>query len=256
MNKAEAIITDSREPLWVQSLKFGGIPVSVMTLETGDIQVVCSDGAILNIERKTTSDLLESLKDDRLFSQCARLGQSRIDEQVSMSGKMTTWPYILITGVITCSPAGKVIIPERGETDFLYSSIQGALLSIQEIGVMVTFATGDQDLEAAVLRLAARKRDDLFLLPPRIPTIVGPGAAFLASLPGIGIERTMNLMAWSANRPAHVLSALTDLDLEVPGIGQATKRKIRAVLGLKDGEILVSPMFDEKNREVIQVLGG
>lgn len=251
-NKAEAVVIDDREPTWIQNLKFGGIPASIMRLDAGDVQVVTSDGAILSIERKTPDDLLNSLKDDRLLPQCARLVQDRIDDQIS--GKMTHWPYLVITGPLTATASGKVITPERGETAMSYAAVQGALLSIQEMGVMVAWCANDYEFEATVLRLSERKRDEMFLLPPRIPTIVGPGAAFLASLPGIGIERCLQLMNWGNNVPAHILSALTDLELEVPGIGLATKKKIRSVLGLKDGEVLASPMFDEKDREIITVL--
>lgn len=249
-NKAEAILIDSREPDWVQHLTFGGVCTTVMALEIGDIHVATSDGCILMIERKTPEDFLNSLRDDRLLSQCAKLVQERIDDQVS--GAMSHWPYLLISGNFSASNSGKTVIPERGETGWAFAAVQGALQTIQEMGVMIVYCTNDYDLEAAILRLAARSRENLNLLPPRPPAILGIGAAFLAGLPGIGVERSMELMRWGNNVPAHVIAALTDLEVTVPGVGLATKRKIRGMLGLRDGEQLVSPYVDEKEREIIK----
>ncbi len=251
-NTVEAVMIDTREPGWVQKLKFGGVPASVIALEAGDVHVVCNDGAILMIERKTPEDFLNSLREERLFPQLARLAQPRIDEQIG-GQKMSSWPYMVVCGEFNRGPNGKVVTPERGITNWDYSSVQGALTTIQEMGVMVISCGGDLDFEACILRLAERKRDDLFLLPPRPPSIIGAGANFLASLPGIGIERVMSLMEWGGNCPAHILSALTDLEVAVPGIGRATRLKIRGMLGLRDGETLASPYFNQHDQEVLHL---
>ena len=46
MNKIEAVILDSREPAWVQRMNFG-VPTTVMMMDSGDAQVMCSDGVML-----------------------------------------------------------------------------------------------------------------------------------------------------------------------------------------------------------------
>jgi hypothetical protein len=55
-----AALVDSREPQWMQSLTFGGVPTVVTLLDSGDVWAVTDDGHTLMIERKTPSDLLNT----------------------------------------------------------------------------------------------------------------------------------------------------------------------------------------------------
>lgn len=246
-----AVMIDSREPEWAQNLKFEDAPVMTTMLEYGDYHVACDDGCILFIERKTPDDFLNTLRDDRLFPQCAQLAAQRIDGQ--MNNNMNIWPYLMITGEFTRGPAGKVITPERS-TQWDWNAVQGALLSVQEMGVFVVFAAGDYDLVPAITRLSERTRDqNLRVLPPRPPLILGPGAALLASLPGIGVERTMDLINWGGGNIAHILSAITQLEVKTP-LGMATRKKIRAMLGLAENQTLESPYFDNQQREVLALV--
>ncbi|MFZ6028066.1 MAG: ERCC4 domain-containing protein [Chloroflexota bacterium] len=232
----EAIMVDAREPEWVRRLTFGGVPTAVLTLDYGDVHALTSDGHTLVVERKTPEDLLSSLRDDRLLPQMARMVQARLDEQ-ARQGAFTTWPYLAITGTLYRGAGGKVVTGERGITGWNFDAVQGALLSIQEMGAFVVFAGGDEDFEACILRLASRKRDEIKLIPPRPPLIVGPGATFLAGLPGVGVENTMKLLEWSGNVPAHALAGITDLDIPCP-LPAATRKRIRVMLGLKDKQRL------------------
>jgi ERCC4-type nuclease len=178
-----AAMIDSREPSWVQSLTFGGIPTVVQQLDAGDVHAVTDDGCVLMIERKTPDDFLNSLQDERLFPQLTRLVENRLDEQ-AVQGKLTTWPYLMITGQFERDSHGKIVTPGR-QTNWSWDAIQGALLTIQEMGVFVVQCGSDMDFEAAIMRLGKRSRDPEFkLLPPRVPNILGAGAAILASLPG------------------------------------------------------------------------
>lgn len=241
-----AVLIDSREPEWVQRLTFGGVPATVIELEAGDVHALCDDGCLLTIERKTTEDLLGSLRDERLLPQIARLVETRLDEQ-AIEGSFKTWPYLVITGSYYRGPGGKVFTGDRGITGWNWDALQGALLTIQEMGCMVINAGGDEDFEAAIIRLANRKRDAIKPLPPRPPSIVGPGATFLASLPGVGIEHTLRLLEWSGNVPAHALAGITDLDIECP-LPTATRKRVRAMLGLRDKQqvdLWVNEMLDE-----------
>lgn len=231
-----AVLIDSREPAWIQKLTFGDQPCSVLALEYGDLHVATEDGQLLVIERKTPEDFLNSLRDDRLMAQMQRMAEIRIDEQIN--GALTTWPYLVITGDFRRSGNGHVVTDGRGPTGWDYNAIQGALLTIQEMGVFVMFCGGDRDYEDCVIRLANRKRDTEYkLLPPRPAMMLGPGAAFLAGLPGVGVERVTELMTWAANVPAHALVGITDLEINAP-LPQTVRKKIRALLGLKDRQTL------------------
>jgi hypothetical protein len=245
-----ACMIDSREPDWVQHLDFDGVPTSVETLEYGDLHAVTDDGCLLVIERKTPDDLLNSLRDDRLFIQMAGLAELRITEQ--LAGNMMTWPYLVITGELG-NNHGKVTTPERGVTGWDYNALQGALLDIQQMGVFIISCSGDMDFENCVIRLGKRRREPMKLLPPRPAVVLGPGAALLASLPGIGIERVIELMRWSNNVPAHAITGLTDLAINPPGIPKNVQHKVRSVLGLKAHQDFVT-WVNSENDEILQVV--
>lgn len=226
-NTILAAMIDSREPGWIQKLTFGGASTVIVRLETGDIEVATSDGCRLIIERKTPEDFLGSLKDDRLMIQVARLSEMRNE---------TTWPYVVITGQFEHDAQGR-IITERGITGWDFNAIQGALLNIQETGVYTIFCQGDGDFEACIKRLASRKRDQFYnILPARIPNVLGPGAGLLAALPGIGVEKVMEILRW-AGTPGFALCGLTDLEVKAP-LADSYRKKIRAILGLQDRQIL------------------
>ena len=217
------VLIDQREPDWVQGLTFGGAPTLVTLLETGDIQATTDDGATLAIERKTADDLLNSLKDGRLLEQVARLAA------------LTPWCYLAICGTLQRGPDGK-LVTDRGVTGWQYEAVQGALLSMQELGVYVIQTTDDR-FEATVLGLANRNRTNVLRQKPaKTLGLLTPGETLLASLPGIGLERVGALLAY-AGSPAAALSYLTEPTLRnkehVPGIGPSTKEKVRAALGIR-----------------------
>lgn len=249
-NEIGAVLIDRREPEWVQRLSFGGALVSVTELEYGDLHVLCSDGMLLVIERKTPDDFLGSLRDERLLPQMVGLANLRLDGQIK--GEISTWPYLLITGELQNGLNGKAVCsPGRGQTAWDWSAVQGALLTIQEMGIFTAHCAGDSDLEACILRLAKRKRDALHILPARPAQSLGVGAAFIAGLPGIGVERSLDVMRWANGNVAHALMGLTDVDMKAP-VGQATRRKIRMVMGLRDGQELGLDV-NSQHQEVLRI---
>lgn len=230
-----SVMIDSREPQWVRSLTFGGVPTAVVALGAGDFLVATSDNRMLGIERKTSDDLLGTLAKKRLLPQIARLRDT------------TDFAYLLISGPLLPSEDGKVIT--NRVTGWDWSALQGALLTVQELGVNVIYATGDDDLEPAIIRLAHRKRDAARILPPRQPNVLGAGEAAIASLPGIGLDRMQSVLE-VAGEPFWALVMLTQKDGEhVPGIGPATKQRIRNALGLcgkyEDLELVALPIGAE-----------
>jgi len=222
-----AVIIDSREPEWVQRLTFGNAMVAHSALDAGDLLATCDDGALLAVERKAPSDLLGSIRDDRLWLQLAGIR------------KLTPWAYLVITGDLRCSTDGKVITDSRG-TGWNWASVQGALLQVQEMGVFVVQCAGDDDYETTVLRLAARSHKPELVIPPTREAIpMSPAERILLALPGIGPERIAALIEYCKS-PAWALSFLTCHDVEgnVTGIGPGTKRAVRQALGLRDDEEL------------------
>lgn len=221
-----AVLIDQREPEWVRRLTFGGALVATTLLEHGDFQVACDDGNVLLIERKTPSDLLGSLADGRLLVQMAEMSKTSI------------WSYLLIAGAVTCGADGKAQI-DGVPTGWSFAAVQGALLSVQEMGCFVTWAASSSDLESAVVRLARRDRGRMPVAPARVPVLLSPGEAALAALPGIGPDRLDALMRHTQT-PARALEFLTNTNGndKVPGVGPHTKAGVRQALGLAEDQTL------------------
>lgn len=221
-----AVMIDQREPDWVKRMAFGDALVAVTLLECSDFRIACDDGEVLLVERKTASDLLASIADGRLLHQSADMARA------------SRWSYLLITGALEANNGGKVVA-DGILTGWSFEAVQGALLSVQELGVFVIWCAGNSDIEPAMARLAARNRDaSLVVAPARAPSILGAGEAALAALPGIGLDRLDNLLR-ACDTPARALVFLTDPAANgVPGIGPATKANVRKALSLAVGETL------------------
>lgn len=222
-----AIMVDQREPEWVQRLAFGAKMHTVTLLEHGDVLATTDDGVLLAIERKTADDLLNSVRSGRLWLQLAGLRQQ------------TRWAYLVVTGSLQPGPGGKAIT-DRGETGWLWSSVQGVLLRAQELGCMVVQASTDADFEPTVIALSERShQDECPIEPVRTPRFFSEAEALLAALPGIGLDKAQALLGY-ANTAGWALNWLTDQEStdKVEGIGPKTRQNIRAALGLHDDESL------------------
>lgn len=230
-----AIRIDSREPGWVKDLSFGGVAKTVEKLETGDAEVWLESGEVLLIERKTVEDLLGSIADNRLFAQGKRLAELRTVQQIS-GQRVTTLPYVLVTGEMTQSLNNKVITA-RGETSWHWESVNSSLLSLQEIGVFVVTARGDADYERAVIALANRKRNDIRVYATRDILLGDKKVEFLMGLPAIGEERAKKLLERAGGELFAALVAVTDKTFDLP-IGPSLQKSIRNFLGLPDGVML------------------
>lgn len=222
----QALMIDSREPVEIQRLDFGA-PAVVTALECGDLWASCADGELLIIERKTPSDLLASIGDNRLFLQAQKMRER------------SKWAYIVVTGWLTPTHDNKTFVNNR-LTGWNWDSVQGALLSVQEAGVRVAYCANDHHYPATVQWLARRQRAAEQVIAPVAATrIMTPAERVLTGLPGIGLERAQELLDAHLS-PAHALAWLTWLDTfgEVAGIGKGIKTGVRKALGLADGQEL------------------
>lgn len=222
---ASAII-DSREPAWIRELTFGGVPTAVSALDAGDVMVATIDGAILLIERKTPSDLLNTIRGGRFFPQCVRMREE------------TPWCYLVITGLLYRDRNGHIVVSGFGKTRWNFDAVQGALLTVQEMGIGVIHC-GNGDFENAVIRLANRSRGEIRVPPPRNGYLLQSGEAALAALPGIGMKRVKTLCEQFPHL-AEALVWLTKLEheIQVPDIADGTKHNVRRALKLAPDEQL------------------
>jgi hypothetical protein len=232
-----AITIAGNEPEWIQKLPFGGVPKAIDGNPAArDLTAITDDSCILAVERKTATDFLNTLKEDRLFPQLARLAEMRIAQQ-RVDEKLTYLPYLIITGSFLPGSNGKVVADGR-ETGWGFEKVQGTLLSIQEMGVFVVFANGDLDYENTILRIGRRNRETpMKILASRPAKMLGPKFDFLAGIDGIEVGYAEKILAWSSDNVAHALSGLTDLEVKAP-VPINVRKRFRDMLGLCEGENL------------------
>lgn len=214
----QSVLIDHREPPHVQRLAFDGATVAVTQLTCGDIWVAAADGNLLVIERKTANDLLASIADGRLFDQAAAM----VD--------MSPWAYIAVEGTLTPTRDGKTLA-DGAPVNWRWASVQGALQTVQELGVAVVYLSGSDELAPYIERLARRDRGPVRAGAVRKPELLAPGMALLLALPGIGPDRAKSMLE-QAGTAAFALSVLTDDTLNLIGIGKETRLKAREALGI------------------------
>lgn len=241
-----AIMIDQREP---DHIKAQFTDAAVTLLETGDAWAACDDGSILMIERKTSDDLLNSMRDGRLLEQISRLVDPR-HTQYLRGERQTYWPYLVITGELRPNHDGKAWTGR--ETGWGWNAVQGALLTIQEMGCYLVQCSSDAEYFRTVLMLINRvRKETVDIAPQRIPVPIGTKEAFLCGLPDIGLERARAILEWSGGVLGHALAGLTDMRIAAP-VGKAVRAKIRGFFGLAEQQTLEF-VFDDDNREKLIV---
>lgn len=233
MGLTSAII-DSREPSAVQALTFGGIPTAVAPLDAGDLLATTSDDAELVIAHRAPMPLLHAMRDNLLFP------------VVTAMREVSPWAYLVITGHLAPGPDGKTFV-NGVDTGWVWASVSGALLTVQELGVHVLQVPTERDYEAAVLRLGNRDRGMVPLFPQRQAKVFEDAELLLATLPNIGPSRVRSILAYCGSA-AYALEWLTNDEYQNDKVKDVTvgmKRQIRHALGLGDSRILAVVARDE-----------
>ncbi len=222
----KAVLLDSREPLWVQGLGFGDVPMSVTALSTGDAWLSVEDAVII-VERKTFPDLLGSIQDESMFNQVARMV------------KLSPWCYLVVQGRGQLSQDGKHVTHAGLPNPWLVHRVEGALATIQQLGVtVVRIGAQPHNYHAALLWLAGRKRGEVKVAPRREAVMQSSGERVLCSLPGISEIKAQALLAHCATAAWAFVYLTGEGGGKVPGIGLATKEAARQALGLEDDQTL------------------
>jgi hypothetical protein len=205
----------------------GSVPVVDVAMDTlgrADLVVACADGAMLGVVYLDLIGLFHSLRNDELLPRLASV--------------KARWPWAyLVIGIVLSEVNGKTR-NNRGEgSGWSWDAVQGALLSVQEMGVGVIQIPHADGLAVTVERLAKRSRAPERVKPLRDTLFYEPREEVLLSLPGVG-EQRMDLLLQQCGTVAAALQALTDDAVTLAGIGPETRAAVRAVLGLPDGQAL------------------
>ncbi len=213
-----AVIIDSREPEDIRSLRFGQAPVSVQALPCGDA-MLATDEAMILVERKTLSDLLASIADGRLLAQAAEMIQ------------VTPWSYLVIEAMPQVM-GGLVHVNGRA-TQWQWTSVQGALLTVQELGVSPVWIEAGHYAETLTW-LATRNRGPVRTERKREAVMTSPGEIILTALPGISDVRAQALLKHCGTAAMSLVYLTGNADHKVPGVGPATMQGARSALGIPD----------------------
>lgn len=229
----KAVVLDTNEVSenvapWLLKLDWG-CSVSQANLGIGDAWLATSDAKTLVVERKTLSDLLGSISDGRLFTQAAAMVQQSV------------WSYEVVTELPVirsgCVWAGGKL------TNWKWSSVQGALLTLQDIGVQVVFWPESRQGYADALKfLADRDRGPVKVRPQRREVIMqSPAEQLLTAISGIGDTKAPALLK-HCGCAAQALCFLADGDgggetywpKDAPRITTADRASTKRALGLPD----------------------
>jgi ERCC4-type nuclease len=226
----QTILVDSREPNGTLDRckeYFKNTPCLSLALKAGDYRITTEGNETILIERKTVSDLLESIKDNRLFNQASAMAESE------------KWSFLVVVGQMSEHTDGSLIYSNGGEwlhTQWSYNAVQGALMTVQELGVVVCHTSS---FFSCVERICSRSRDEVKVMPRREPVVFGGGEVVLSSLPGIGAKKALDLIShFRTVSWALVFLTSNDWEENIKGIGPVTKMKIKETLGLKEGQNL------------------
>lgn len=224
------INADASEPELRRIAQIGGVGAFAVGGLNTDLLVACADGAQLAIAYMSASTLLHAIRQGDLCSRVAKLREH------------SAWCYLIIRDALAPDTHGRTVHNGR-PTGWSWVSVQGALLSVQELGVGVLSIRDESDLDACVLTLAQRDRSARRLSPPRETLWATPGERLLTSLPGVGPETADQLLTECSGNVALALHALTNG--AVPGITEAKQGRIRDALGLNPDEYLA--IYTESN---------
>lgn len=217
----QTVLIDQRQPPILDHLGYDGAPVVRAPLAAGSLNLIAHDGTLIAIERIPAESLPMAIRRGVLSDRAAALRN------------LTTWAYLVIVGECASDKRGKAVIAGQA-TGWDWRSIQGALLSVQELGVSVLNCASDNQLGDLLVTLARRDRGSMRVRPLRDALFATPAEVILQAIPGVGEETSAHLLDICPSA-AWALIALTNPLYAPGGIGPKTIENARRTLGLPDG---------------------
>ena len=224
------LLIDNREPESVQALLADD--AKVVLLPTGDLLDPASG---LLVERKTARDMIASMGDGRLDSQCARL--STIQElPVNLGGHTVKFPIhvtaLLIHGTLwPKSENGKLVVKADGElTGWGYWAVMMKLMSIQQSGILVLIVPQQYLAESlAKLRAWAEKPTHRQVRKPKgIWSEPSPQVQLMTLL--VGGQQKAKLILEEYGTPGTALAYMHEWT-DLKGVGKMAVTNTKILLG-------------------------
>lgn len=212
---------DPAEPLLRTKQQLAGRDIQRLPIAS-DLLIPTAAGHTLAINYWAASTFLHAIRAKELDSKMFQLSQ------------ISPWPYLIIRDSLAPHQNGQTLHDGK-PTGWRWAAVQGAMLSIQEMGVGLISIRDESQLDDCLISLINRDRGPKRMRQPRELLWATPAEELLMSLPGIGEDRAEQLLRECGNA-ANALAAITGDDIKLSGIGPETKRKAREALGLVDDE--------------------
>ena len=227
------VLIDSKQPDVLSHLGYDGVTPLRVPLAAGSLNLIAHDGALLAIERLPVESLTMAIRRGTLSDRAAALKA------------LTPWAYLVLVGDLASDRKGKAIIAGQ-PSGWEWRSVQGALATLQELGVVVLSCASDNQLGDLLVTLARRDRGPVKVAPPRETLFTTPAEQLLCAIPGIGEEKAEQLLTEYPSA-AWALIALTNPDYAPKGVGPKTIASARAALGLHDSQQLCIDQISRPN---------
>lgn len=201
-------------------------------LPAGNCMLLCADPAPVGIVTLLAwwlpvTQFLHELRNQALISNAALLQHT------------STWAYMLVSGDLRPAADGTKTEVNGKVNSFEWRAIQGALLTIAEIGVQIIWMRDDTQLGPTLLWLAERDRGIKKIAPVREALFSSPAENVLTALPGIGPERAVKLLDMSGGNLSLALNLLTDPDQPLPaGVPASARDEARKVFNLAADDVI------------------
>lgn len=232
-NAIQSVLIDQHAPVVLDQYPYDGAATLRTTLAAGTLNVIAHDGALLAIERIPAES----------FPMAMRRGL--ITDRAAAIQRLTRWAYLVIVGDMDALRNGKTRINGQA-TGWDWRSVQGALASAQELGVVVLSCATDTHFGDLVVMLARRDRGPQRVAPLREALFTLPDALLLQAIPGIGEDKAAGLLE-QCGSAAYALVGLTNPDYAPSGVGPKTIEAARAALGLRPTEHLCIDTIEQTN---------
>ena len=228
----QTVLIDQKQPAILDHLDYAGAIVTRAPLAAGSLNLIAHDGTLLAIERLPVESLFMAIQRGTLIDRAAALKA------------LTPWAYLVIVGTMASDKHGKAIIAGQ-PTGWSWQSIQGGLITVQELGVIVVSCASDNQLGELLRMLAQHNRGPAKVAPLREALFLTPAEQILLAIPGIGETKAESLLT-TCETAARALVALTNPTYAPPGVGPKTIAAARQALGLLDTELLSLDLIDTR----------
>ncbi len=243
--KMTTILVDTKEPpeVWATIKKeFPDARQVALGDNCGDLLAQLNNGVMIVERKEAPDDLCASVADGRLFRQAEHIP------------RLARFPFLVLDGQLRYSDNGLVISlrPRVGwtETGWRKVAVEAALLKCEMLGMIVVRDFGSDYADTVKRLVALCEHADASHVQrgrarPLNPFDDGTQAKidFLASLPGVGVERAANLIE---ARKEDTLIELLQWIVNTSGLeqervalwGQTTRERVREFLGLRASQRL------------------